>query len=62
MTAITVALGCLFAYLALAPQPTYHWQPAPAGSSSGHRDLLDLPLAERSTAWPRGGDPGPSST
>ncbi|MFH8736794.1 hypothetical protein [Streptomyces sp. NPDC017964] len=30
MTAITVALGCLFAYLVLAHQPTYDWQPAPA--------------------------------
>ncbi|MGW8679603.1 hypothetical protein ACWGNN_00790 [Streptomyces sp. NPDC055817] len=50
MSAITVALGCLFAYLVLAPQPTYDWQPAPAGSSSGHRDLLDLPRTERSAA------------
>jgi hypothetical protein len=28
VTAITVALGCLFAYLVLAPAPTYDVQPA----------------------------------
>lgn len=33
MTAICVALGCLFAYLVLAPPPVYDWQPAPASSS-----------------------------
>ena len=30
MTALTVALGCLFADLVLAPPPTYDWQPTPA--------------------------------
>jgi hypothetical protein len=30
VTAITVALGCLFAYLILAPAPTYVVQQAPA--------------------------------
>lgn len=30
MTAITVALGCLFAYLVLAPAPQYAVQQAPA--------------------------------
>lgn len=30
MTAITVALGCLFAWLVLAPAPAYVVQPAPA--------------------------------
>lgn len=29
MTAITVALGCLFAYLVLAPAPQYDVHPAP---------------------------------
>lgn len=32
MTAICAALGFLFAYLVLAPQPAYDWQPAPASS------------------------------
>lgn len=34
MTAITMAMACLFAYLVLAPQPTYDWQPAPASSTA----------------------------
>jgi hypothetical protein len=29
VTAITVALGCLFAHLILAPAPAYQVQPAP---------------------------------
>jgi hypothetical protein len=33
VTALTVAIGCLFAYLVLAPPPAYDWQPAPASSS-----------------------------
>lgn len=32
MTALTLALGCLFAHLVLAPPPAYDWQPAPASS------------------------------
>ncbi|MGW1949103.1 hypothetical protein ACWCRC_32870 [Streptomyces sp. NPDC001940] len=34
MSALTVALGCLFAYLVLAPPPTYDWQPVPAAVQS----------------------------
>lgn len=34
MTAITCLLGCLFAYLVLAPPPTYEWQPTPAPAAA----------------------------